>query len=60
MDTVELLQRMKANGVKNGRELSAKIGVSEATASRWINDKSTITIGMAALVRICLPKIPRK
>ena len=57
METDELAKRMKANGVKNGRVLSIRVGVSEATASRWINGKSTITIGMATLIRQKLPKL---
>ena len=56
----ELIRRMNANGVTNGIELAAKVGVSQPTASRWINNKVTIGIGMAALIRQHLPKLPRK
>ena len=56
MEIEELKRRMKANGIENAHQLAAKLGVTSSTAWRWLKDKTTITIGMAALIRQLLPK----
>ena len=57
MTTDELKRRMKANSIPNSNQLAAKLGITTSTAWRWLNDKTTITIGMAALIRQLLPKL---
>ena len=56
MELEELKRRMKANGIENGNQLAAKLGVTRSTTSRWLKKDTTITIGMAALIRQLLPK----
>ena len=56
MEIEELKRRMEANGIKNATQLAAKLGVQRSTTSRWLNKDTTITIGMAALIRLKLPK----
>ncbi len=56
MELRELKRRMEANGIENGNQLALKLGVQASTTHRWLNAKTTITIGMAALIRQTLPK----
>ena len=60
MNPDELRKRMVANGIPSGNQLATKLGVNQATVSRWLtaddDKRTTITIGMAALIRQKLPK----
>ena len=56
----ELQRRMDANKVADRHELAAMIGINQTTVWRWLSGKTAITIGMAALIRQTLPKLPRK
>lgn len=60
MTVDQLIDLMEANGIENANQLALKLNVHRSVAWKWINDKSKITLGTAAMIRAALPKKSKK
>lgn len=51
MPLTELRRRMKVCGVENSNQLAKRLGYHTSSCWRWLNGKTRIDAGSAALIR---------